>query len=60
MTKIEPINTDNLIIRCLRINPEATIERICAMAPELRNMDKARLEQKIEYFRGKIKKGKWF
>ena len=61
MTKLkETINLDGLIVRCLRIEREATIERICAMAPELAKMDRQRLEGKIQYFKAKINTGKWF
>lgn len=49
---------DNLIERALMIQPDADYNRVCSVAPVLNDMDRSRLEQKIEYIRRKLKKKK--
>lgn len=52
------LNTDNLIERILMAIPDADVDRILMIAPNLRGIDERSLEQKIEYIRRKINKKK--
>lgn len=49
---------DNLIERALMIQPDANVDQICSIAPALADMDRGRLEQKIEYIHRKLKRKK--
>jgi hypothetical protein len=49
---------DNLIERTLIVMPDADYDRVWSVAPVLNDMERSRLEQKIEYIRRKLKKKK--
>lgn len=49
---------DNLIERTLTVMPDADLNRICSVAPVLADMERSRLEQKVEYIRRKLNKKK--